>query len=71
MNVPPPQSLAAEAEMVEGRETKRKTTQSDMNTGWQRLAGGNTTPFSPRSAAHSTQMENGLGERERTDGQTH
>lgn len=53
------------------RETKSRTTQSDMNTGWQQLTGGNTTPFSTRFAAHSTQMESGLGERERTDGQTH
>lgn len=57
---------------VEGRrKTKSRTTQSDMNTGWQPLTGGNTTPFSTRFAAHSTQMESGLGERERTDGQTH
>jgi len=39
-----------------------------MNTGWQRLTGGNTTPCSTRFAAHSTQMESGLGERERQTG---
>lgn len=56
---------------VEGaRETKSRTTQADMNTGWQQLTGGNTTPFSPGLAARSTQMESGLGEREGTGGQT-
>ena len=56
---------------VEGRRETKSRTQSDMNTGWRQLTAGNTTPFSPRFAAHSTQMESGLGERERTDGQTH
>lgn len=41
-----------------------------MNTCWQQLNGGNTTPFSTRFAAQSTQMESGLGEDRRADAQT-
>ena len=33
-----------------------------MNIGCQQLTGEKKTQFSPRSAAHSTQMETGLGE---------
>lgn len=52
----------------EGNKIKNSTV---WHESWQQLTGGNTTPFSTRFAAHSTQMESGLGERERTDGQTH
>lgn len=54
----------------EGNKIKNNTVWQEY-TGWQRLTGGNTTPFSTRFVAHNTQMESGLGERERTDGQTH
>lgn len=66
-----PQQLDQRQRLGEGGNKIKNNTQSDMNTGWQQLNGGNTTPFSTRFAAQSTQMESGLGERERTDGQTH
>lgn len=50
-----------------------KTNKKNQEHGVTRNAGGQqlATAFSPRFAAHSPQMESGLGEGERTGGQTH